>query len=152
MRSTAPRPADVLGRLGRIAPASELVSICGRRGLQTAVEAGQVIRVARGVYALPQLPDPRLTAARLVGVVSHVSAARLWELPVLTPDRTPHLTLPPHRKRRRTGATLHWMALGEHEIVEGVTSPLRTVLDCARTIPFAEALAIADAAVRQRLV
>jgi very-short-patch-repair endonuclease len=87
-----------------------------------------------------------------VGVVSHVSAARLWDLPVLTPDRSPHVTLPPHRKRRGTGATLHWMRLAEHEVVDGVTSPLRIVLDCARTMPFPEALAIADAAVRQRLV
>src|SRR4051794_16643204 len=152
MRSQAPPPAEVLGRLGRVTPARELAPICGRRALRASVESGQVIRVARGFYALPELPDPRLTAARMVGVVSHASAARLWELPVLTSDRSAHVTLPPHRKRRGTGATLHWMRLDDHDVTDGVTSPLRTVVDCARTMPFAEALAIADAAVRQRLV
>ena len=32
----------------------------------------------------------------------------------------------------------------------GVTTPLRTVLDCARTLPFDEALAVADSALRRR--
>jgi very-short-patch-repair endonuclease len=37
-------------------------------------------------------------------------------------------------------------------VVDGVTTPLRTVVDCARLLPFDEALAIADSALRSGLV
>lgn len=46
-----------------------------------------------------------------------------------------------------------WRSLAASEVVDGwVTSPLRTVLDCAARLPFDEALAIADSALRSRLV
>ncbi|MFT3874749.1 MAG: DUF559 domain-containing protein [Nocardioides sp.] len=38
--------------------------------------------------------------------------------------------------------------LAPAEIVNGVTSPVRTVLDCARLLPFDEALCVADSALR----
>ena len=44
--------------------------------------------------------------------------------------------------------TLHYAQISD----EGVTSPLRTVLDCARTMPFREGLAIADSALRGNLI
>ena len=40
------------------------------------------------------------------------------------------------------------MDLGPDDLEDGVTSPLRTVLDCARRLPFDEALAVADSALR----
>ena len=45
-----------------------------------------------------------------------------------------------------------YATLGADEVVDGVTSPLRTVLDCARRLPFSEALAVADSALRSGLV
>lgn len=42
--------------------------------------------------------------------------------------------------------------LRDDEVSEGVTSPLRTVIDCARRLAFAEALAVADSALRSGLV
>ena len=42
----------------------------------------------------------------------------------------------------------HWADLGTHEIDHGITSPVRTVLDCARTLPFREAVVVADSALR----
>jgi hypothetical protein len=36
----------------------------------------------------------------------------------------------------------------DDEIVAGVTGPLRTVVDCARVLPFDSALAVADSALR----
>jgi very-short-patch-repair endonuclease len=62
------------------------------------------------------------------------------------------VTLPRHRKRRPTAGILHWSDLQPHERLDGVTAPLRTVLDCARTLPFDQALAIADSALRLGLV
>jgi very-short-patch-repair endonuclease len=49
---------------------------------------------------------------------------------------------------------VHWADLAAHEVDPGapVTSPLRTLVDCARTMPFGVALAIADSALRDGLV
>jgi very-short-patch-repair endonuclease len=148
-----PHPADVIARLGReTVTARELVAVSGRRRLDRALRSGEMARVARGVFSLPGVTDPRLAAHRLQGVVSHASAARLWGLDVLTRDAAPHVTLPRHRKLRQQGARVHWSDLAAHDVVDGLTSVARTVVDCARTMPFADALAVADSALRLRLV
>jgi very-short-patch-repair endonuclease len=68
------------------------------------------------------------------------------------PDQ-PHVTIDPRRARvDGRGAVLHWATLPACDIHEGVASPLRTVLDCARTLEPAGALAVADSALRQWLV
>jgi very-short-patch-repair endonuclease len=146
-------PVDVLLRVGGTADAADLVALCGRPALRRAVADGTVVRLARGRYAMPLTPDPRRAAARLRGVVSHTSAAQHWDLAVLrAPDR-PHVTIDPRRGRVTAGAAvLHWSRLADCEVHDGVTSPLRTVLDCARTLEEAPALAIADSALRQQLV
>jgi hypothetical protein len=44
------------------------------------------------------------------------------------------------------------VSLAEDQVVDGVTTPSRTVIDCARLLPFDEALAIADSALRSGFV
>jgi very-short-patch-repair endonuclease len=146
-------PLDVLHRVGGTAGAADLVALCGRPALRRAVQDGSVVRLARGRYALPQTPDPRRAAARVKGVVSHASAAQYWGMAVLrAPDR-PHVTVDPQRARvDGRGLVLHWSALPHCDVHETVTSPLRTVLDCARTLEPAAALTVADSALRQWLV
>lgn len=61
----------------------------------------------------------------------------------------------PHDRKRRTvtDARLSFRDLREDEVTRpGVTLPLRTVLDCATVLPFDEALAIADSALRHRAI
>ena len=48
----------------------------------------------------------------------------------------------------REGVRLHWADLTAAEVSARLTSPLRTVLDCTRVLPFDEALAVADFALR----
>jgi very-short-patch-repair endonuclease len=43
---------------------------------------------------------------------------------------------------------VRWGVLDEAELAVGVTGPVRTVVDCARALPFDEALAVADSALR----
>jgi hypothetical protein len=144
-------PVDVLLRQGGTARAADLLALCGRWAVRSAVTDGLVVRVRAGWYALPQTPDPRLTATRLAGVVSHASAARYWDLPAAS--TSPHVTVPRNRCRiDRRGASVHFADLRADEVLDGVTTPLRTVLDCARSMEPAEALAVADAALRQQLV
>src|SRR5699024_10156357 len=42
--------------------------------------------------------------------------------------------------------------LAPDDVDRGVTTPVRTVLDCARDLPFPSALTVADSALRQRAV
>jgi len=51
-------------------------------------------------------------------------------------------------RERRDGVRLLWTGLADDQVEAGVTTPMRTVLDCARHLPFDEALAIADSALR----
>jgi very-short-patch-repair endonuclease len=46
------------------------------------------------------------------------------------------------------GLAVHWADLAEGEVDGWRTSPVRTVLDCAKTLPFDEALVVADSALR----
>ena len=95
-------------------------------------------------------PQRALRAAgRLAGVASHLSAASIhgWEL--ATQPGRPQVIVPRGRKiepARRRGIEVRWRTpLEEHEVVRGiVTEPHRTVIDCARDLPFADALAVAD--------
>ncbi len=121
------------------------------RSIRNALQAGRIRRVAKGVYAIPAAPAA-LTAARSQrGVVSHLSAAQHWGMEMITPPAMPHVTVPRGQVRVATGqkCVLHWAAAPS---LDDVTTPIRTVLDCIRSLPLAEALAIADSARRQGIV
>jgi very-short-patch-repair endonuclease len=107
--------------------------------------------VARGRYTSPTVDEASAAAHRLTGVGSHTSAALHHGWPLLrTPDR-PHVTLPINRKVAATavrGVNLHRTTLAGDDVVDGWTSPARTLLDCLRRLPFDEGLALADSALR----
>lgn len=131
----------------------DLDDLCGRAAVRRAMARGEISRIARGRYALAQAPDPRITAVRVSGVVSHQSAARLWGIAQLDDDGRAHVTVAPNRARvARSPAVLHWASLAPTDIADGVTVPLRTVLDIGKTSSFRAGLACADAALRDRLV
>ena len=56
-------------------------------------------------------------------------------------------TLDPHR---RQGMHVRWGRLSAGELARRRTDPARTVVDCARFLPFGDALAVADSALRSR--
>lgn len=138
---------EILARLGGCATTAELAGLASSGALKAAVQRGEVERLARGVYGLTSLGPEQLAAVAYHGVVSHTSAAVAWGLPVLARPEKPHIIVPAQR-RPRPGrpAELHWAAVSSAERAARLTSLQRTVLDCARILPFGEALAIADAA------
>ncbi|GAB3582402.1 hypothetical protein [Calidifontibacter terrae] len=87
-------------------------------------------------------------------VVSHRSAAALWGIPIVGPMPKGVEVTAPAPTRTTQGALVVHRAGEMPESVElngfRVTSPLRTVLDLARTLPIPYALAAADHAVRNR--
>lgn len=125
------------------------------RQLDRAVRAGTVRRVGRGGYALPGADPALVAAAAVCGVVSHASAARLHGLDL--PPGKPRLievTVPRGSSPRWPGTRIHRAALAPDEYGTRipVTSLTRTLTDCGRTLPFADAVLILDSAVRQRQV
>ena len=139
--------------LGGTADSAQLVAAVGRRQVAAAVGSGAVVRLARGVYGLPDAPPALLAAATLRGVVSHESAAQLLFLDAVHPPAGAHITLARGARRRvPAGVVAHHPRLPPGDVSGGVTTPLRTVLDCACTLPFREALAVADSALRREAV
>jgi very-short-patch-repair endonuclease len=142
---------EVLARRNGSATFGELRAVLSGRSIRAALLAGEIRRVAKGLYALPDA-TPALTAARSHGgVVSYLSAAQHWGMKMITEPLVPHVTLPPGRARRSTRekCVLHW---AEAPAINDVTTPTRTVLDCIRALPLTEALAVADSALHQKLV
>ncbi|MFI5690267.1 DUF559 domain-containing protein [Kribbella sp. NPDC051586] len=121
--------------------------MASRHAVAKALERGEIQRIASGIYALPDLPADTVAVLAYDGVLSHVSAAAASGLPLLVTPEKPHVMVPPHR-RPRPGppAVVHWADVSSGERRDRVTSLSRTVLDCSRTLPFAEGLAVADAA------
>jgi very-short-patch-repair endonuclease len=143
---------EVLLQLGGVAGRAQLLRHCERPEVDRALTSGDVVAVARGRYALPAADEALVAAHRVGGVVSHRSAALRHGWPVLVVPRVPDVVVPKHRRlsrRRRAGVGVRWIDLAAGEEREGVTSRDRTVVDCLRSLPFLEALAVADSALRE---
>lgn len=142
-----------LTRRGGVAGHAELVAASSRRSLGCALDGGLVVRDARGRYSFPTADEAVRAAHQLHGVASsHLSAAAHWGWSTkTTPDR-PWVTVPRNRAvsaADRKSTHVSWRRLDAVDVVDGwVTGPLRTVLDCAVALPFDEALAVADSALR----
>jgi very-short-patch-repair endonuclease len=142
---------QILMRRGGWATAAELAGIVSRHTVAKALARGEIQRIALGIYALPGLPAETVAVVAYDGVLSHVSAAASCGLPLLVTPEKPHLIVPPHRRPRPgPAAVLHWAAVSSEERKARITSLPRTVADCSRMLPFAEALAVADAALATR--
>jgi len=142
---------EALRRLGGVAVARDIVAESSRRSLRTAVRNRTILKVSHGRYALSAVSAHRRAAAELSGVLSHLSAAQHWGWAVKTPPEAAWVTVPRKRKvsaKARAVRRVCYADVPEGDIVDGVTSKLRTVIDLARRLPFDEALAVADSALR----
>lgn len=149
------KAAAALERLGGVASTQALLRLTNRRQIRRALRQRSITKVARGRYALPTAQAARSAAVALSGVVCLRSAAAHhgWELKAQ--PELPEVAINPRRHlapERRAGVRVAWMNVAVDDVVAGVTTPLKTVLDCARHLPFDEALAIADSALRSGLV
>ncbi|UOE43389.1 hypothetical protein [Agromyces larvae] len=130
---------------------------------------GTLHRLRRGVYVATQAWEQAkreqrhrmmLTAVaatrQVEPVYSHVSAAVIWGIPVVGPhlDRVHLHTAGRSVARTKNGIVWHHDALGSDDVIEIggmlVTSYERTLVDLARTLPFASAVAAIDHGIRPR--
>ncbi|MGQ0631366.1 MAG: hypothetical protein ACT4P1_10005 [Sporichthyaceae bacterium] len=112
--------------------------------------AGCVVSVGDGGYALPSTDPALVAAARLSGVASHASAARLHRLDLWRPIGGIDVTVRRGSHPTEAGVRVHRVNLRPDEIAYPlpVTSVLRTALDCGRSLPLLDAVVILDSAIR----
>ena len=158
-------PPDALALLrcqGGVARRQDLRAAgLSRRGLQRLLVSGELRAVSGDVVSAWVEPttDEAVRAATvgLRGTASHTSAARAWGIELLQPGETAEVTVGRDRSRAAWPSTvLHRRDLPADDVVERdglrLTTPLRTVLDLARSLPLEQAVAAADSALRQGLV
>ena len=138
----------MLEQLGGVASRRQLLEHLTPAQLRAAVEERVFVRIAHGLYARPEVAEAEVSARALSGVLSHTSAALHHGWAVKTPPMLPHVTVPRHRKVsgvRRKGVDLHYRDVRSDGVA---TTPEQTVVDCARDLPFDEALSVVDSALR----
>jgi len=154
---------DVVG-LGGIARTRELVALGhAPHSLTEAVRSGQLLRLRKGYYALPELPAAAAAAERVGGTLAGISALeargvwvpnRVHPLVVAVPPNAHHLRSPTNA-RRALGVReveLHWDAEVVHRFppyAEPVAQALRRI---ARQVTAAELFAAFESALHQRLL
>jgi len=143
--------AGVIEELGGIATRKALLQHADRVDVDRALAAGEIVAAARGRYALPVTDEAVRLAHAMSGVLSLTSAAlhHGWEVKT-SPDK-PHILVPTKRKVSpdlRSAVHLHRGDLLAEEISGIATSREVTLQQCMRSLPFDEALSVADSALR----
>ena len=150
-----------------------LASGLSRRHIRTMVQRGELISLARGVYASAELADRlrilpgggtatrAMAALAMLGpgtVVSHDTAAELHGLDQLTRGQRLTVSRPPgagSRSAGQPGLLVHAAGLPAGDVGwrlgVPVTTVPRTVIDLARSLDFRSGLVVADSALHQRL-
>ncbi len=142
-----------LRRLGGVSDRPSLLALVSRGQLEDALTSGALVKAGHNLYALPAADEAAVAARRVHGVVSHLSAALAWGWKVKDVPERPMITVARNRHPAADDSIdLHFARLPAVDVVDGRTSRTRTVVDCARSLPFGEALAVADSALRSRAV
>ncbi|MDN5798066.1 MAG: hypothetical protein L0H79_20295 [Intrasporangium sp.] len=144
--------AGTLDARGGVASSAELRRWYSARQIRQAVVDGHILRDARGHYALASADEGLRAARRLRAVVVTRSAAAFYGWRLKTQPPRPEVAVPRGRKVSaidRQRYAVSWRTLPPAALLGAhVTTPVRTVVDCAVALPFDEALAIADSALR----
>lgn len=139
---------EALERLGGTATAPALLALTTRKRLRTAVRDLTIRKAGRNRYVLPAADQARRAATMCGGHVTHLSAAMHWGWEVRFPPPLPQIAIPAGRALPKTNAA-SVRRLPRGTPTDGLaTSPLATVLLCAQDLPFADALSVADSALR----
>lgn len=142
---------EVLEQLGGVATRARLIDATSRSEVDAALATGDVVALARGRYALPAADEAVRAAHRVTGVLVRSSAALHLGWPVLRSLARPQVAVPRNREltaAQSAGLDLWRPRLGPDDVCGISTSRDRTLTDCLRGPSFAEALAVADSALR----
>ena len=135
------------------------------RAVQARVQAGELLAIRPNLYARPAYWQTLTWLERILHILraiarrhphwvfSHISAAAIWGLnDTYLMHEHVHLAVAANAGTRNRGY-LEFHCIGDPQTIERsgmlVTGLMRTIFDCARSLPFPQALAICDAALRQ---
>jgi very-short-patch-repair endonuclease len=137
--------------LGGVAGHRLLIDLTSRAELAGVLAAGDVVKIARGRYALATTDETTRLLVAAGGVLARASAAVHHGWAVKTVPTIPDVVVPrwrdvdPTLRRRLNVHPVRRMHVSEDGMATDVES---TLVDCLRHLPFDEALAIADSALR----
>jgi len=128
-----------------------------QRALASLTADGRVIRVSRGVYALPDAPADVRTARLASGLLTCRSAAARWGLPLVRQSTVVHVAVPRDRGARRPGdlppgTVVHREVRVRPSGLALTVPPPVALVHLARCVPAVETVAALDAALRTGLV
>lgn len=143
---------EVMARHGGMSSRAALIRATSRAEVDAALRSGLLLRAGQGRYVLPHVETAARTAHAMNGILCLTSAAlhHGWEVKAV-PEK-PHVLVPRKRnvpQRFRDAVVLHRRDLHCDEISAGIaTSRELTLEQCLRLLPYDEALAVADSALR----
>lgn len=141
---------ELVRSLGGVATYGELRAILTRRELAAAIAEGHILKMSRGRYVLPSAGKAARMAQIMSGTVAVASAARAHGWKLAREPEKPWIAVRRNRKVKPLWRQVAHIVYADRE--GGVTTPLETVLDCARHLPWPNALAVADSALREGAV
>jgi very-short-patch-repair endonuclease len=140
-----------LERLGGVGDSTTLLRLTSRSRLRAALLRGEVVRDVRGRYSLPGVDRALRAANRLSGVLVEDSAAQYHGWETKHRPSSPCVGVPRKRKvlpERRGDVRLRYLDLPSWDVSGMATVAGATVTHCSARLPFDEALAVADSALR----
>ena len=145
------RADEALSRLGGVATRSRLLRMTTHKRIRTALRQGRIVRDGHGIYSLPGVDEAIRAASRLSGVLGEDSAAQFHGWKMKNQPKSPCVVV--RRKRnlstsQRRGVRVRYVDLDPDDVNGLATRPAETVTRCSARMPFDEALAIADSALR----
>lgn len=125
-----------------------------RRELDRALAAGEIVRIGRGAYALPDVDHDVRTAVAAGGVLGCVSALRRWQVDVPGDESVVHVSVPRGRGTRAGTARAakvrqHYEDADRHPVLP-VTTFAAAAVRAALCLPYDSAVATLDRALHQR--
>lgn len=142
-------PVDVVRRAGGTMRRTQLREVVARRAVDRALSDRALVVPRRGWVSLPGDREALALAQQSGGVLAGLSAARHWNWKVKHEPTKPTIVVPRNRGRPVPGAHTRRRDVPEEQVDHGALSRHATVIDCALTLPFDEALSVADSALRR---
>lgn len=139
---------DLVRRSGGVVPRRQLAELGLRGATERAVATGALVPLARRWVALPAARSAIIEARAAHGVLAGTSAALHHGWAVAHPPQRPVVIVPRNDSHKRPHLDVRRRDLRPEASRRWVLTPVATVIDCARTLEFGEALAVADSALR----
>ncbi|GGO88667.1 hypothetical protein GCM10011584_16230 [Nocardioides phosphati] len=139
---------ELVRRSGGVVPRRQLGALGLRGATERAVASGELVVLGRRWVALPAARSAVNEARAVRGVLAGPSAALHHGWAVAHPPERPVVIVPRNHGHKRPHLDVRRRDLPPEASRGGVLTPVATVVDCARTLEFGEALAVADSALR----